>query len=394
MNDYPAGDEKMLRLIERAVEQGQSVDDPLINQLAQMQPKADRSFQRGLEQILMGQLDAQVRVDRERSRQRRTLWFLRQSRTLLASAAVLVLLGALVFGLMLQRPSSPALAAVTPIEPASPVVVAARNIAAGTTITGDMLAVVTLSELDRQALRQSAPDREFIGDPQAVIGQKAATAMSWFQPIEPGQLGDLIEPCQSASCLPTGLYQIGVPLPADGALGLAPGDRVDVLAFTDDAVRVIASNVFLMELTDDWAMLAAPAWQQGVLMPWSNADHSVALRLHVGPEQPERDATPVEYTFIASEALPEDYRFDLIVSLPVDRGYQLMELPAPIDVVQFTMNGNTLQFWFTDLDVVSIVRGTAVTIRLAKSDAENLDFLIDLGARLTFQPNANQNSRP
>lgn len=45
-----------------------------------------------------------------------------------------------------------------------------------------------------------------------------------------------------------------------------------------------------------------------------------------------------------------------------------------------------LQFWFKDIKVMGIENETTVTIQLPKADAENLDYLISIGAKLTFVP--------
>ena len=385
MNDFPAGDEQVLRQVERAIEQGRPVDDPVIRQLAQMRPKADPSFQKGLVQMLLSELAAQTGDHwATNNPRRRNAWGKHRSRTMAAMAALIVVLGALVFGLMTQRPASTGQAAVTPIEPSSPVVLAAQAIPAGTTITGDMLAVVSLSELDRQRLREAAPARDFLSDPQAVIGQTAATAMGWFQPIEPGQLG---EPCV-ANCLdvPAGYSQIGLPLPTDGARGLPIGARVDVVATAEGELRLMASDVQLTDVTPEFVMLAAPEWQIVGLIELATSNASVMLRMHTGPERPPRDETWTEFAFIAPEALPEDYDFDLMVNVPSNRGDILVGLPYALGPVRATTDGDVLRLWFTDLDVVSVVRGTAVTIRLSTSDAANLDALIDQGMELTFIP--------
>lgn len=96
----------------------------------------------------------------------------------------------------------------------------------------------------------------------------------------------------------------------------------------------------------------------------------------------------MEYTFIAPEPLPDGYVFDLVITLPASEGYLLAGLTAPIDHIPFVGPGNALEFWFTDLEVVRIVDGRSVTIRLPQSDAEILAYLIENQAEIGFIPDS------
>ncbi|MBC8171134.1 MAG: hypothetical protein H7X77_05665, partial [Anaerolineae bacterium] len=88
----------------------------------------------------------------------------------------------------------------------------------------------------------------------------------------------------------------------------------------------------------------------------------------------------------------EDHLFDMIVGLPISKGYQLLDLPASIEHIQYTRRDTRMQFWYTNIEMVSLENGTEVTLRLPKADADNLAFLLKLNSiSLTFQPDAATN---
>ncbi|HEX2622108.1 MAG TPA: hypothetical protein VHL11_18250, partial [Phototrophicaceae bacterium] len=149
-----------------------------------------------------------------------------------------------------------------------------------------------------------------------------------------------------------------------------------------------AEDVLLAQVLDDKVTLAAPSWKQAVLIWLYQTGEPFALRLHTETEA-EPDMTLVNYTFTSPETLPDDYVFDLLIGLPDSKGYQLVDLPASIDHIQYTQSDTRMQFWFTNLELISVENGTEVTIRLPKADADNLDFLLKLDDHsLTFLPDA------
>ena len=199
---------------------------------------------------------------------------------------------------------------------------------------------------------------------------------------------------QVEQTVPEDYTMIGLPLQPDTLQGLVIGDRIDVLAETDDQLRVITANVLLAEITPEFVMIAAPPWQVTILVWLYRSGESYALRMHTGDVPEAADMTLVDYTFIAPEALPENYVFDLLVNIPAPQGYILTHLPVSIDHVPVTFNGDTLRFWFKEIEVLRITRGTAVTIRLPHGDAANLDYLIDQGMELTFIPDTDAPQQP
>ncbi|MFN8528402.1 MAG: hypothetical protein U0670_07310 [Anaerolineae bacterium] len=407
---HPTHDDVLLDEIDRLLDDGAPSSDAAANVLASTRPKANRGFQQDLEQTLMAALDAQSRTpsppmpymtDKERHTMMSTYParpILGRSRPLppqsFAWAAALIVLLASVLMLILSRSGTP-LTSGTPfaaaqVEPTVQIVIAAQDIPVGAEITEAMISVITLSESDLAKLQTAQPGHTFVSDPAAVVGQTAAFDFFWFQPIELAYLGEPIDICDlpQSYCpeVPEGYYTIGLPMQDDTAQGLAVGDRVDVLTVIDNQVRVLTSDVLVAGFTPGLITLAAPSWQQGILVSFYQTGNSYELRLHTGEPYAEPDMTPVEYTFTAPETLPEDYVFQLIVNFPASQGYLLTDLPASIDHVPYTQSGDDMHFWFKDLEVVSIVDGTTVTIRVPQADAANLDYLIGLHATLTFVP--------
>ena len=68
-----------------------------------------------------------------------------------------------------------------------------------------------------------------------------------------------------------------------------------------------------------------------------------------------------------------------------------MDSPYTLDETQYTQRDTLMNFWYTDIEMVSISDETTVTIRVRQSDAANIDFLLGLGAGLTFNPDAAAN---
>ncbi len=399
MNTNYDRDDGLLDQIDRALEHGIPAEDTLINRLADTVPKANAAFQQDLEHKLMAQLKSpQMRNAKERSKMQLTSTALPRTATAWITSwgvtlTAIALIAAVLFGLNgVWHPSqfaSPLEQDDVPVQ----VVIAAQEIPAGTLITAEMIGVVSLSVEDMAKLTDAQPNHNFLADPDAVIGQTAALDIFWFEPIDAGYLGEVIDPCDlpDAYCpeVPEGYFTIGLPLEVDTLQGLTIGDRVDVLASIGGELRVVAANVLLADLTPGMVTLAAPSWQHSILIWLYNSGSSYALRLHTGEASaPELDTTPVEYTFTAPEALPDGYVFDLVISLPASEGYLLSGLPASIDHIQFTGPDNRLTFWFTDLELVSVEAGTSVTIRLTQSDADILDYLIENHADVSFIPDA------
>lgn len=312
--------------------------------------------------------------------------------SLMAAAAALLVI---VF-VNLNRPAP--LFATTPavIQNAPPVslVIAVQDIPAGTIITDAMVGIVTLSQADMEKLEAIQPDHTFITDPQEVIGGISAVDIHWFQPFDTALMtSDTVSPCESASglcvTLPEGYSTIGLPRRVDTVQGLSIGNRVDVLAVVEDQVRMIVANVLLTDISDEWVTFAAPSWQVVTLIPYSNSGTPYALRLHTGATPQPLSSDPIEYVLTSHEPLPENYVFDLIVNVPAAQGYLLTALPTSIDAIPFTSNGDTLHFWFKNIEVVSITNnGRTITMRMPEADAANLDFLIKRNMELTFVPDA------
>jgi hypothetical protein len=420
MNPQP--DNELLKQVDHVLDQATTGDQAVVNHLAHTQPRIDSGFQNTLEERLLAKLKAQhaqpvaahfhsdtqeepkvmhtvtaayvlPHVMLKRQTEARSFSYL----TWAAAAVAVILIGGLMFGLS-NGGRPPALSGTSSTAVAQTLetvqlVIATQDIIAGTVITDDLVGVVSLSAADMAELRISQPGREFFSDVAQVIGQPAAVDIFWFSPIDSLSLGEPVDLCDlpGAYCpeVPEGYSTIGLPtdagLLADVIQGLKIGDRVDVLAIAGGQIKVIVKNVLLADIQDNMVILAAPTWQHLILIGLYRTGEPYALRLYTGAAA-AADMTPVEYTFTSPEPLPQDYTFDLIVGLPDSKGYQMVDLPAPFNHIQATAMDTLLQFWFKDIKVMGIENETTVTIQLPKADAENLDYLISIGAKLTFVP--------
>lgn len=409
MSTYSDRDSVLLDQIDRALEHGIPADDALLNDLTKTVPKASIAFQQDLEHKLIAQITSpQSRKSKEKNLmqllmstfvrprlQRHTAaWTMTWVLTLTTAALIAVIL---INWKGIWSPALPA-ATLTQIDTPRQIVIAAQDIPAGTAITADMIGSVTLSAEDLAKLTAARPERAFLPDINMVIGQTAARDIHWFQPIEAGLLGEVDKLCNLPGkvCpeIPQGYAVINLLVEPDTLHGLTLQGlmqpyRVDVLAALEGEVRVVAANVLLVNVESDRVTLAAPYWKHSALVWLYNSEVPYTLRLYTGStEAAEFDSSLVEYTFTAPEVLPDGYTFDLLVTLPASQGYRLSGLPASIDHIQFSGPDSNLTFWFKDLEVVRIVEGTSVTIRLPKMDADNLAYLIENQARLGFVPDA------
>lgn len=409
MNSDTDRDGVVLDQIDRALEHGIPADDALINHLRESVPKVSAAFQQELERNLMAQITHQrLRTPKEKNlmqllmstmvrprlQRTATAWTTTWVLTLTTAALIAVIL---INWKAIWSPAVPA-ATLTQIDSPGQIVIAAQDIPAGTAITADMIGSVTMPAEDLAKLTAARPDRTFLPDITMVIGQTAARDIHWFQPIEASYLGEVDKLCNLPGkvCpeIPQGYAVINLLLEPDTLHGLTlqglmQSYRVDVLAALEGEVRVVAANVLLVNVESDRVTLAAPYWKHSVLVWLYNSEVSYTLRLYTASTKAaEFDSSLVEYTFTAPEALPDGYTFDLLVTLPASEGYRLSGLPASIDHIQFSGPDSNLTFWFTDLEVVRIVEGTSVTIRLPKMDADNLAYLIENQARLGFVPDA------
>jgi hypothetical protein len=409
MNEDHRHDDDFLAQVDRLLEQGRPHDEGFINTLAHTIPKADHAVQHELEQTLLARLQKQQSAKIEEKLIMHISSMTRPARPVsiapltwavtlatVAAALMMIILVNLNQGWMPLATQTPA--AIAQSEQPVSLVIATQDIQAGTVITDAMVGIVTLSQSDLEELGIPQPGQAFLMDAQSVIGQTAAIDIDWFRPIKTDVLGEPFHSCDSANAicseLPDDYATIGFPTQADTLQGLEIGDRVDVIAVVDGELQVIAANMLLSAVQDDIVTLASPSWQIGVLMGLSQSGDAYALRLHTGDAPEAADKTPIEYLLTAPEVLPQDYLFDLIVNVPAEQGYLLTGLPASIDHLTFTSNGDTLHFWFKDLKRVSIADGTAVTIRLPRDDAANLDYLLGLDMELTFVPDEDAASQP
>lgn len=193
-------------------------------------------------------------------------------------------------------------------------------------------------------------------------------------------------PLETSAIVPDEYMEVGLALESDTLQGLQVGDRVDVLAIIDGQIRMMVANVWVSEIQSQYVMLASPNWQQGVLSWLTQEKQPYALRLHTGVTPPIGEIQRIDYVFISPESVPENFVFDIVIDVPVQQAYRLNELPSSIDSIPFTFNGNTLRFWFKDIELVSVTHGTAVTIRLPKGDAANLDRLMDWSMNWSMIP--------
>lgn len=147
-------------------------------------------------------------------------------------------------------------------------------------------------------------------------------------------------------------------------------------------------GVLLLEIAPDRITFAATSWKQGVLVWLWGTDQPYILRCASAPTPaPTGYDSRVEYHVTAPEPLPDNYRFDLIARFPVSKSYRLSEA-TNLDAVQYTQQDTTMNFWFTDLDVISVINGTDAAIWLPETDAAALDYPLTHGAHLSFVPDA------
>jgi flagella basal body P-ring formation protein FlgA len=396
MNESPFNDDKFLREVDRLLESGKPSRHAGVNRLAKTRPQMDRSFQDSLEDSLIAQLQSQSSTQEKKPMHmvitpRPTHPFSFSVLTFAATIVLIMLAGKLLVDFNQRMvPVMGTSLIVTQIDDTVNIVIATQNIAAGTTITAEMVGLISLSSADMAEIRITQPNREFFADSEAVVGQMAAVDIFTFAPIDELSLGEPVDVCDlpTAPCpeLPEGYFAINFPGTSDIVGGLTIGDRIDLLGMVDGKLKVIVENILLADIQPDTVVLASPSWQLGILAWYWQQSEPYALRLHIA-ESPEVTNTALtEYTFTAPEALPDDYKFDLIIALPVSKGYLLTGLRYSIDGIAYTQRDDLIQFWFKDLEVVSIEDGTEVTIRLPEGDAINLDYLIELRASMTFVP--------
>ncbi len=398
-NDH---DEHLIQQVDDLLEQGKPSDHAMINLLADSLaherhlPQADVHFMNSLEDQLVVQLQNHQPPKEETPMLSMTAKVpLRTPSysylTWAAALIVVILMGSFVLTQpQRSQPALPSAVQVPTAEPTHTIIIATRNIQAGTTITDEMVGSISLSASDFDKLQSTQPDRLFFTDIKEVIGQTSTTAMFWFEPIEPIKLGQVPTcPKTDLQCVsvPKGMYTISLSLPMIplDKVGLVAGDRVDVLASANNQLSVVVEDVLISSLQSGKVTLAASSWKQSILIwLWQN-NLSYTLSLHQG-ETPVGSDELVDYSFTSPEPLPDGYKFHLIAGLLDSQGYQLVGSPFSLDNIQFTQRDKLMQFWFTNITVVSITNGTEVVINLPASDAANLDFLLKKGAKLEFIP--------
>jgi flagella basal body P-ring formation protein FlgA len=399
MNSDNRMDERWIQQVDDRLESGKRSDYPVVNLLAEMLssaeglPQAEATFRDDLEARLVAQLQ-----QRHQQKEARTMIATRKLSarphfysymTWAAALIVIVLMGSYV---LMQR-AQPALPSAMQVQTAVPlhtIVIATQNIEAGTMITDDMVGIVSLSALDFDKLQSAQPDRLFFSDVKAVVGQLTNTTIFRFQPIEPVKLGQAIDcPRTDLQCIavPNGLHTISLPLPIIGpdTLGLVAGDHVDVFASVNNQIAMIVEDVVITNVQTDKITFAATSWKLSVLIWLWRSKQSYTLSLHRG-EAPARDEQIINFGFTSPEPLPDNYKFHLTAGLSDSQGYQLIGAPYSLDSIQFTQHEDRMEFWFTNLKVVSITNGTNVIISLPMSDAALLGFLLKKGATLEFIP--------
>jgi|GEM_PF-4171508 len=402
------GDERLLKQVEDRLERGKQSDDSLLNVLANTIPQADKTFQDDLEARLIAQLQVQLPLQPQPQsiEIKETEMYVMTSKapvrnssfsflTWAAAVLLVVVLGGYGLGRYQQSQTEiPTFAAQIPTEQIThTIVIATQNIRPGETITGNMIGVITLSDADLAKLQSSQPQQIFYADPATVVGQVTTTAVFWFEPIEPIALGIVPDCSEDGVCppVPENNSTITLPLPLitlEGQ-GIVAGDRVDVLAASSGGeLTIMVEDVLLRDIQDDRIELAAPSWKFAILALISRTEQAYILRPNHEPALMLANDELVDYTFTSPEPLPDDYRFDLIVRVPETEGYRLVDAPYSLDNIQYSQRDTMMQFWLTDIEMVSIVDETTVTIRLPETFAANLDFLMSQDFGLTFQPDA------
>lgn len=408
MNNHNWDDDSLHKQIEARLENGKPAANPLINALADSGAEADPGFQSALQERLIAHLLEHATPYEEpmylythsptpyAPSERESLSSLT---TFAAAAFAVMLLGGLILTLAqssnLTPAQNPAAVAEATEEPHHQVVIATRNIAPETEITDEMIGVIDLSAADFAELQASYPERQLITDPQELIGQTTTRAIFWFEPFRPETIGQFRTNCFSdPTCipLPEDYYTITLPFPMISSMQgqwIVRGDHVDVLAAADGQMRVIVEDVLVTDFTETQLTLAAPSWKQAVLIWLYQEEQPYTVRLYTeGNPIPSTSAAElVEYTFTAPEVLPEDYQFDLIIGLSVSEGYKLVDLPYSIEETQYTQSGDSMQFWFKNIEQIG-VDGLEVTVRIPEADAANLAALFEIGATMNFNPDA------
>jgi len=391
MNEDQRHEDALLEQVENLLERGKPSPHQTLNTLANTVPKADHAFRESLNAALLAQLQSQS-IPKEKPAMQMAVTAKRpvpnlSSFTWAATLVAIILVSGLMF--YLNRPSPLSGVSSAQTEDQIQLVIAVQDIPPGTVITADMVGLVSLSAADLAKLPILHPGGDYFTDVDSVIGQKAAVDIFWFAPIAASLLGEPLNPCEQpgASCpdLPEGYYSILFPVEPNAVQGLKAGDRVDVLGIVEGQLQVIVENILLADVQEYRVNLAAPSWQHSILVWLSQTGQPLVLRLYTG-ETAATDTTLVDYTFTAPEVLPDDYKFDLIVELTVSKGYLLTGLPAVIDNIPYTQRDTIMNFWFKNLELVSVENGTTVTIRLPQADADNLDYLLHLPTSLSFVP--------
>jgi hypothetical protein len=404
MNDSYQRDEIDAAELDTLLNHGAPTPHRVINRLANTTPQPDAEFERALESQLMAQLSPQSatkEVKRMTARTRSLTAFsgLRPASLLWAAAAITIVIATVALlrpGLNgLPQTAGPAALHEAPIT--TPVIIAAQDIAAGEVITDEMLMQIHVPVSDLDALRASHPERVLFESTSNLIGQRVTTAIAWLQPITSTAVRAANATCRPGeprcSTVPAGYQPISLPASATTARGLEAGDRVEVLAVLDNQLRLIADDILLVELQPETVTLAAPSWKHSILVWLSQSGGAYALRAHARPDVADTDRATATHRFVMPE-LPDGYSFHMVINLPVTKGYQLAEAPAPyaFNQLDYTENRGIMRFWLKTFEVVDITPadgGTAITLELPVDHDANLDYLIELGAEISFLPATN-----
>jgi pilus assembly protein CpaB len=177
--------------------------------------------------------------------------------------------------------------------PATPVLVLAKDVPAGTAITRDMLGSRGLpqSYLDSRHIPARAIDQ--VLDARLAVAGRSNEALLW------SDLASMREPArQLSSLVPEGMRAITLEVRGSGfdAL-LAPGDRVDVLLVAgknfagpaDSGTTIVAQNLLVLAVGDDLGGPDLPSEQRG--RRGGRITLSVALREGARLAQAEQQGT-------------------------------------------------------------------------------------------------------